>query len=220
MGNNLFDLKTKLNFIKRVLSTIIIIPVIILPIVFGGYVLIVSYLVLFTLIFDELFNIIKNSSVKLYAYLYLLMSIFTCIIFIILLICFNVKELFILIIFLIWIFDTFSYLGGTIIKGKKIFPNVSKGKTYSGLFSGLFGVIVIYILVTNYFDLISPISYYSVIGITILSFIGDSIVSLLKRLASLKDSGNMIPGHGGFLDRFDSFIFVFFFVGLFNYFYI
>ncbi|SVC69544.1 uncharacterized protein METZ01_LOCUS322398, partial [marine metagenome] len=48
----------------------------------------------------------------------------------------NIKELFIIIILIIWIFDTFSYLGGSIIKGKKIFPKISKGKTYSGLCSG------------------------------------------------------------------------------------
>lgn len=216
MANNIFDFKTKLNFINRVLSAFIIIPVIILPIVFGGYILIFTYLILFTFIVGELLNIIKNSSSRFYAYLYLIISIFTFTIFIILQISFDVRDLFIAIIFLIWIFDTFSYLGGTIFKGKKIFPNISKGKTYSGLISGLIGVITIYAFVTYCFDFIPPISYYSMIGITILSFIGDTVVSLLKRLAFLKDSGNMIPGHGGFLDRFDSFIFVFFFVGLFN----
>ena len=124
------------------------------------------------------------------------------------------KNFFILIIFTIWIFDTFSYLGGSIIKGKKIFPNISKGKTYSGLISGIFGVTVIYFFFKEFSNQVNIISYPIILSIITLSFIGDAIVSFLKRTASLKDTGNLIPGHGGFLDRLDSFIFVFFVFGI------
>tara|TARA_B100001996_G_scaffold262914_1_gene205029 strand:+ start:71 stop:475 length:405 start_codon:yes stop_codon:yes gene_type:complete len=124
----------------------------------------------------------------------------------------NLRELFALIIATIWLFDTFSYLGGKSFKGKKIFPNVSKGKTYSGLSAGLISTVIPYYFAVNYFHSIQFIPYYFFLIIAILAFMGDTIVSLLKRSANLKDSGNLIPGHGGFLDRLDSFIFVFFVV--------
>ena len=215
MEDKLSVSKIKINFIKRLLSAFVIMPVMILPIFLGGYILIFVYLLFLTFIVDELFHIIDNSSYKICLYLYFLITVFSFITFIILLISSNVKELFILIISIIWIFDSFSYLGGTIIKGKKLFPKVSKGKTYSGLFTGLFAITVIYFLATYYFNLTYLISYNSVLAIIILAFAGDIIVSLLKRSASMKDTSNAIPGHGGFLDRFDSFIFVFFSVGIF-----
>ena len=215
MEDKLFVSKIKINFIKRLLSAFVIMPVMILPIFLGGYILIFVYLLLLTFIVDELFHIIENSSYKIRLYLYFLITVFSFITFIILLISSHVKELFILIISIIWIFDSFSYLGGTIIKGKKLFPKVSKGKTYSGLFTGLLSITAIYFLATYFFNLTYLISYNSVLAIIILAFVGDIIVSLLKRSASMKDTSNAIPGHGGFLDRFDSFIFVFFSVGLF-----
>ena len=211
-----FSSNGSVNFFKRLLSGIIIVPLIILPVILEGYFLIIIYLLLLTFIVDELFNIIRNSLNKVFPYLYLIITFFTFINFIILLMTHNIKELFILIILTIWIFDTFSYLGGSIIKGKKIFPKISKGKTYSGLFSGIITVTIIYFLVFNFLNLNYQTPYYFIITITILSFIGDALVSLLKRSASLKDSGDTIPGHGGFLDRMDSFIFVFFLIGVFH----
>jgi len=211
-----FGSNGSVNFFKRLLSGIIIVPLIILPVILEGYFLIIIYLLLLTFIVDELFNIIRNSLNKVFPYLYLIITFFTFINFIILLMTHNIKELFILIILTIWIFDTFSYLGGSIIKGKKIFPKISKGKTYSGLLSGIITVTIIYFLVFNFLNLNYQTPYYFIITITILSFIGDALVSLLKRSASLKDSGDTIPGHGGFLDRMDSFIFVFFLIGVFH----
>jgi len=216
MENSIFKMLKKMNFLKRIMSAFVIIPLMIIPIILGGYILIFTYLLLLTLIWNEIFYIIKISSKKFYSYIFFVLSVFSFIFFIILLISTETKNLFILIISIIWIFDTFSYLGGSIMKGKKIFPRISKGKTYSGLFSGLFGVTLLYILITYYFDSFSFIPYYLFLVIAALSFIGDTIVSLLKRLALIKDSGSAIPGHGGFLDRFDSFIFVFFFVGISN----
>ena len=211
-----FSSNRSLNLFKRLLSAIIIVPLIILPVILEGYFLIIIYLLLLTFIVDELFNIIRNSLNKIFPYLYLIITLFTFINFIILLMTHNIKELFIIIILIIWIFDTFSYLGGSIIKGKKIFPKISKGKTYSGLFSGTIAVTIIYFLVFNFLNLDYQKSYYFVITIAALSFIGDALVSLLKRSALLKDSGDTIPGHGGFLDRMDSFIFVFFLIGVFH----
>ena len=210
MENRSSSLIISLAFIKRVLSAIIIIPIMIFPVLFGEYSLIVIYLIILTFVVDEVFNIIRNSYYKICSYIYLFITIFSIIFFIILLLSSNLRELFTLIIITIWLFDTFSYLGGKSFKGKKIFPNVSKGKTYSGLVIGLISTVIPYYFAVNYFYSIEFISYYIFLIIAILSFMGDAIVSLLKRSAKLKDSGNLIPGHGGFLDRLDSFIFVFF----------
>ena len=214
MVNKLFNLLSSGPFIRRFLSAIIIIPIMILPVLLGGYSLILVYLTILIFVVDEIIQIIRNSNYRILSFIYLFVSTVSIILFIIQLISIDVRELFILIIFTIWIFDTFSYLGGSILKGKKIFPKISRGKTYSGLFSGLFGTMVFYFLFSIYFDFILPISYHTILIIIILAFAGDALASHLKRLAFIKDSGDLIPGHGGFLDRLDSFIFVFFVVAI------
>ena len=218
MENSLSSYKIKNNFIIRLFSSIIIVPAILVPILLGGYVLIFFYLFFLTFTLDELFSVIRKSSYKTYSYLYTIITIFSFIIFMILLIATNEKILFIYTICIIWVFDTFSYLGGTIIKGKKIFPKISKGKTYSGLLSGIIIISIFYSLTNYYLDIHYLISYFYVICVILLSFVGDTLVSFLKRSASMKDSGSTIPGHGGFLDRFDSFILVFFLLGIVNFF--
>ena len=121
------------------------------------------------------------------------------------------------VIFSLWIFDTFSFLGGNIFKGKKIIPKLSKGKTYSGAISGFTAVIIFSIFISNYFYGTFFLNLFILTFIIcILSFIGDLLVSLLKRQSNLKDTGTLFIGHGGFLDRMDSFIFVFFFFIILN----
>ena len=214
MANKLSELLSSQSFLKRLLSAIIIVPAMILPLIMGGTSLIIIYLVFLTFVVNEIFDIIDNSNKKIFGFIYLFIAIFSIIFFIILSINIHNREFFVLVIVTIWLFDTLSYLGGSIFKGKKIFPKISKGKTYSGFFTGFFGVISLYLLSADYINSFQFISYYSVLMVVILAFIGDTIVSLLKRSASIKDSGSAIPGHGGFLDRLDSFIFVFFIVNI------
>ena len=131
----------------------------------------------------------------------------------------NEKIKIVEIIFTIWIFDTFSYLGGKLIGGKKLIPKISSGKTISGLITG----IVITLLVSQLYNYIYTDSNYSNIILTLavilFSFIGDIYASIIKRATSVKDSGHLLPGHGGFYDRFDSFIGVFFSFSLIGIFY-
>ena len=213
MENRSIKAKLNSNLVKRIFSAIFIIPLMILPILFGGYILVFVYLLILTLIFFELFVIFNNTRHRIYSIIYLLISTFSIISFNILLLSTNVNALFISIIIIIWVFDTFSYLGGSFFKGTKIFPNISKGKTYSGLICGTLASVAIYSLVINNLNLVQSISYSAIFIIIILSFLGDTLVSLLKRSASMKDSGDLLPGHGGVLDRLDSFILVFFAVG-------
>jgi len=203
------------NFVSRILSAIFFIPCIILPIVFEGYFLYLFYILLLSFMVIELIEMIKISKKKTFIYLYLgicIMTIFTFVISISSLgnISFKVIE----IIITIWIFDTFCYLGGKTFNGKKLIPKISKGKTFNGLFSGIIATLVITGL--YYFEFYNDLYMIilTVIPIIILSFLGDIVVSVLKRSVNIKDSGNIMPGHGGIVDRMDSFVSVFFFFGI------
>jgi phosphatidate cytidylyltransferase len=113
------------------------------------------------------------------------------------------------IIFLIWSNDTFAYLGGSLYGKNKMIERVSPGKTWEGT---LTGIVITFALSFLFDTLICPLhgSLWLILGICvpILATIGDLIESKLKREAGVKDSGSIMPGHGGILDRFDSLIFV------------
>ena len=105
--------------------------------------------------------------------------------------------------------DVFGYIGGNLVGKNKIAPKISNGKTVEGTFIGLFFTVIIsccFIGILS-FNYITAIILGIVLGL--LAFLGDLLVSLFKRKVGIKDSGNIIPGHGGLLDRFDSYILVF-----------
>tara|TARA_B100000575_G_C23047260_1_gene602806 strand:- start:626 stop:1207 length:582 start_codon:yes stop_codon:yes gene_type:complete len=186
-----------------------------MPIIFKGYILFLAYIFLLSLMVSELIDMIKISKKKTLIFLYLLICVFTIFTFILSVSSIDSASLKIIeIIITIWIFDTFCYLGGKAFNGKKLMPNISKGKTFNGLYSGIIAtsIIAIFYYVEVYNNLyIVPLL---VIPIIILSFLGDLIVSVLKRSVKIKDSGFIMPGHGGIVDRMDSFVFVFFIFGI------
>ncbi len=200
------------NFLIRLISAILFIPIIIIPILLKGYFLYLFYTFLLSLMAVELSNMIKIAKKKFYFYIYFLICLFTIILFIISIVSItNIEIKVIEIIFTIWIFDTFCYLGGKILNGKKLMPNISKGKTFNGLYSGIIFTLVISSLysLATYSNL--NLLLILTIPTVVLSFLGDLVVSLLKRSINIKDSGYIMPGHGGLVDRMDSFVFVFFF---------
>ena len=93
-------------------------------------------------------------------------------------------------------------------------PKISSGKTISGFLTGIFATLLLIELIIYYLGIEYRFSFYFSLIIIALSFIGDTVVSMLKRYASIKDSGKIMPGHGGLLDRFDSFIVVFLVFGI------
>jgi phosphatidate cytidylyltransferase len=110
-----------------------------------------------------------------------------------------------LIIVAVWVNDTMAYIVGSLI-GKRQISAVSPNKTWEGTIGGMLISILVVSKVTGY--LIPDLNSNAVFLICLVSVIagnyGDFFESKLKRMAGVKDSGNMMPGHGGFLDRFDS----------------
>ena len=203
---------------KRLFSVIIFVPVFIYSLYQGGIFLFSLFIFFFIMILSELVNILKLSNLKIGVAIYTLLATFTIVI------CpfyyFSLDNnffIFTYVLFSLWIFDTFSYVGGNLFQGKKIFPKLSKGKTYSGSITGLTAVLLFNLSFTYYFynKILFNLFILSFL-ICILSFTGDAIVSFIKRRSDLKDTGNLFIGHGGFLDRMDSFIFVFFFFIVFD----
>lgn len=105
----------------------------------------------------------------------------------------------------VWIADTAAYFFGKRFGRVKLAPNISPGKTWEGVAGALFAVMVYGIALCIIFD----INLWLIIGlwlIVVLSIMGDLFESLLKRQAGIKDSGQLLPGHGGVLDRIDGLI--------------
>ena len=107
----------------------------------------------------------------------------------------------------IWLYDSCAYLFGTWIGKHRLFKRISPLKSWEGFWGGLVAVIITSLVLSRYF---LELEWYYWIAFAIVTVIaatwGDLIESLLKRTYGVKDSGNMLPGHGGMLDRFDSVI--------------
>jgi len=107
----------------------------------------------------------------------------------------------------IWVNDTMAYLVGSVI-GKTPLSPISPNKTWEGTIAG---IILSVLIVSKVMAMIVPIQEKYIFYISLIASIagnfGDLLESKLKRLAGVKDSGSMMPGHGGFLDRFDSILF-------------
>ena len=110
---------------------------------------------------------------------------------------------------IIWTNDTFAYLSGLAFGKHKLFERISPKKTWEGFFGGLIIALVFGYFLHRFISEISLIQWLILTGIIVISsVIGDLVESLFKRTAGIKDSGNIMPGHGGMLDRIDSLLFV------------
>jgi phosphatidate cytidylyltransferase len=113
----------------------------------------------------------------------------------------------ILVIVTVWVNDTMAYIVGSFIGRTPISP-ISPKKTWEGTIAGVILSVVILSTVAGQFIPISTKYLYMItIVASVMGNLGDLFESKLKRLAGVKDSGSMMPGHGGFLDRFDSILF-------------
>lgn len=111
----------------------------------------------------------------------------------------------IIIMTIIWISDGFQYLGGKTIGKRKLIPSISPGKTIEGTITGIIvAIIASYIFSLYYFDVSKSNMLTLGCICSIIGIIGDIIESIFKRYLGIKDSGSILPGHSGILDRFDS----------------
>ena len=120
----------------------------------------------------------------------------------------NGLNIFLYLVLLVSVMDIFAYIGGNILGKKKIAPTISNGKTIEGTLIGLFFSTLVSALIRDLIDI--NFLYALILGFTIglFSFFGDLLESFFKRRIGIKDSGKFIPGHGGFLDRFDGYILI------------
>ena len=129
------------------------------------------------------------------------------------------QGLLLLIILLSTIFvsDIAAYIFGSLFGGPKLFKVISPNKTLSGFIAAfIIGTFWFIFLTLNYSNSFNFYNIYVGFGIVFLSIIGDLLISSLKRKANIKDSGIFIPGHGGFLDRADSILPIFFLMPLYT----
>ncbi|MCX7556680.1 phosphatidate cytidylyltransferase [Xanthomonadaceae bacterium JHOS43] len=108
---------------------------------------------------------------------------------------------------LVWAADTFAYFSGRRFGGAKLAPSISPGKTWAGFWGGLFGVVVLALAMAPVLGVaVAQLPAFVAISLVagLASVLGDLFESLIKRHAGAKDSGALLPGHGGMLDRIDS----------------
>jgi len=118
----------------------------------------------------------------------------------------NGLYIFFYLVVLVTSMDIFAYIGGNIFGKIKIAPNISHGKTVEGTIIGLFFTILMSILFKDIVSVSFINAFFFGLIIGILAFLGDLIESSFKRKVGVKDSGTLIPGHGGLLDRIDGYI--------------
>tara|TARA_B100001123_G_C15209683_1_gene986706 strand:+ start:534 stop:1190 length:657 start_codon:yes stop_codon:yes gene_type:complete len=201
----------KNEFFKRVLSSLILIPIALFFIIKGTFLFNFFILVCFLITSYEWHMMSKKKPYYLLGFIFLIFSFYT----VYKLIDFGGDYIYFLLIALICVStDIGGYIFGKIFKGPKL-TRISPKKTYSGMIGGLFLSIIstniflnIPILFPNKAQITTDIFIF-VLLISITSQIGDIVISYFKRLAKIKNTGKIIPGHGGFLDRIDGMLFAF-----------
>ena len=194
------------EFIKRILSSIILIPITLFFILKGSYLFIFFLSICFGLIIYEWHMMSKKKTYRIFGFIFLFISFCT-----IYKIRIDNDYWFLLFVLTICVStDIGGYVFGKLFKGPKL-TKFSPNKTFAGMIGGyLFSIISAIILTNfNYGENLTIRWFIFVILISTISQLGDIIISYFKRLSKIKDTGKIIPGHGGLLDRVDGMIFAF-----------
>ena len=205
---------------KRIISSIVLIPISIFFIVQGSGFFIFFLGISFIVTSYEWLKMSKNFSKKIFGIIFLLFSFYLAY----LLRTEQGYKIFILIILISILTDIGGFIFGKIFKGPKL-TKISPKKTYSGAIGSFILSVVGSLIFIEYFDVSKTYIYYNyqnfessginlnlfilffILICSLISQLGDLIVSYFKRIAKIKDTGKILPGHGGLLDRIDGIIF-------------
>jgi len=208
------------NLQKRILTSLIIFPLSIFVILKGGYILLNFLLIVFFLANYELFTVFKKKSTILFLDLILIVSLFS-----IFYLTENTKTTFVILLWVIVLCvcsDVGGYVFGKSFKWKKL-TKISPKKTFSGVFgSFIFSILSIFIINNLHITKSVELNLYEVkyfflaIIFSLVAQIGDLIISYFKRLEKIKDTGKILPGHGGIFDRIDGLMFVLILTAIFH----
>jgi phosphatidate cytidylyltransferase len=192
------------EIIKRILSSILIIAIAFFFITKGSFFFIFFLSICFFITSFEWYKMTKNKNYFLLGLVFLILSFLSA---------FLLRNIFlkdfILVILICISTDIGGFVFGKIFKGSKL-TKISPNKTYSGMIGSFFLSIIFALFYTNYYGLIywtDNLLLITVILISSVSQIGDLTVSYFKRISKIKNTGKIIPGHGGLLDRIDGMIF-------------
>ena len=176
-----------------------------------------AIILIYSMIFYEILFFFKNKKRRSFVlFLYVFISLISIEIYII---YFYEKVLFLYFILLISCFDISSYIFGTLFGKKRILPKISPNKTIFGVVAGLLLTLIISLSFNNLFYIFTFRTAIVFSALIILfAFIGDVIESFYKRRFEIKNSSNILPGHGGIFDRLDSFVMGSIAMLIFNYF--
>jgi len=199
----------KEEIIKRILSSIILLPTVLFFIIKGSFLFNFFIFICFLITTYEWLKLSKNNLLKVFGTIFIAISFYTI---------FNIRNEFdrdyfhlLLVVIICVSTDIGGYVFGNIFKGPKL-TRISPNKTYSGVI----GSFLLSLIFTNLFlDFLSNVETFEftkemflfILLVSLVSQIGDIIISYFKRKSKIKDTGTIIPGHGGILDRIDGMIF-------------
>lgn len=193
----------KSNLKKRIASSVILLIIAVYAIYFSKTMFFLIATALTILISFEWLEIIKNAQDqrkwRLIGFAYILIPIWS-----IMVIWNTGPDILLWMFFIIWTTDISAFIVGKSFGGKKLMPTVSPNKTWSGLFGGVIGSMIIGFL-SSFMFVNGNIIFFTLISgiLAVIEQMSDLVESKVKRIFNVKDSGNIIPGHGGLLDRMD-----------------
>ena len=197
------------EILKRTLSSIILLLLTFFCIIKGSYLFIILLIAIFLISSLEWHNMSKQKSYYFIGFIYLFFSLFC--VYKLRFVFTNDASLFLLITIICILTDIGGFIFGKAFKGPKL-TKYSPNKTYSGLFGSFFLSFSI-IPINFFFSFLNDINLITLMIFTLIvsaiSQLGDIFISYFKRSSNIKDTGKIIPGHGGLLDRIDGMIFAF-----------
>lgn len=207
------------KLLTRTLTGILLIAIIISAVVLKIPPLYLLFILFSLLCLYELIKLIQlitkeNLSLKLTGYLFAI--IYSIVPFFLLYLCAYLDEtktefqfeLILGFFIILWANDTGAYLMGTAIGKNLLAPKISPKKTWEGLIGGILVSLLTAFILSKFYESLNLLQWLCAsIIISLPAIAGDLFESYLKRKANVKDSGNLLPGHGGFLDRFDALLF-------------